>query len=201
MRRLLRVAAATALLGALAPAPGVAGAPDPPDLSDPAAPLLEPRSRAGAQAADVDVRDNEFVPARVEVAPGDTVTWRQSGLNPHSVTADDESFDSSPNCPGVCMRQGDSFEHTFERAGTFSYYCRSHGAPNGVGMAGTVVVRADVGAPDQEGAGEEREPAGGEDVGAGVSTPGTGLPGRALVAGGAAALALALAGALRLRRR
>ena len=96
---------------------------------------------AGAQDAGVDVQDNSFAPDTVTVTPGDTVTWTQSGSNPHSVTADDGSFDSSENCPPVCMRNGDSFEHTFDEAGEFGYHCKIHGSP-GQGMSGTVVVEA-----------------------------------------------------------
>lgn len=100
---------------------------------------------APAYGADhpVDVQDNEFVPAEIEVTEGDRVVWTQSGSNPHSVTSDDgEEFDSHPNCFPMCMQQGQSFEHTFDDPGEYPYYCRVHGGPGGSGMSGVVTVQA-----------------------------------------------------------
>ena len=105
-----------------------------------AATLLLPGTGAHAADAAVDVQDDAFVPAEVTISVGDTVTWTQTGSNPHSVTADDGSFDSHPNCPGMCMAQGDTFQHTFEEAGTFAYHCRVHGGPGGAGMSGVIEV-------------------------------------------------------------
>ncbi len=53
---------------------------------------------------------------------------------PHTVTADDGSFDSGT------LNGGQSFSYTFEQPGEYPYYCALHGAPGGVGMAGTVTV-------------------------------------------------------------
>lgn len=94
------------------------------------------------QTAGVDVRDNEFVEPDIAVTAGDTVEWTQSGSNPHSVTADDGSFDSHPNCLPACMGQGDTFSHTFETPGEYRYYCKIHGGPDGQGMSGIVRVQA-----------------------------------------------------------
>ncbi|MEX2458076.1 MAG: plastocyanin/azurin family copper-binding protein [Actinomycetota bacterium] len=107
--------------------------------------LLAPHASAQSAAA-VSIQDNAYSPATVTVDVGGTVTWTHSGQNPHSVTADDGSFDSSPNCSttdfGSCMEGGDTFSHTFPAAGTFAYYCRIHGGPGGSGMSGTVTVEA-----------------------------------------------------------
>lgn len=103
--------------------------------------VMVPAGWAVAEDQSVDVRDNSFAPATVTITAGDTVTWTQSGANPHSVTADDGSFDSSPDCPPACMGPGAEFAHTFEDPGEFGYYCKIHGSP-GQGMAGTVIVNA-----------------------------------------------------------
>lgn len=104
---------------------------------------LDGTEQPAAQATEtVDVRDNSFAPGTVEIVEGDTVRWVQSGTGQHSVTADDDSFDSHPNCPPVCMQDGDDFERTFEDAGTFRYYCKLHGGEDGAGMSGRVVVSA-----------------------------------------------------------
>lgn len=95
---------------------------------------------------DVDVADNEFSPASLTIQVGDTVRWTQSGTNPHTVTEDDDSFDSHPDCDefadsvlGNCMAEGDTHEETFTEAGEVGYYCKIHGGP-GSGMAGTITV-------------------------------------------------------------
>lgn len=104
----------------------------------------------------VDVADNEFVPDTITIEEGDTVEWSQSGVNPHTVTADDDSFDSHPDCPtGDCMTMGDTYEQTFDEPGEYTYHCRIHGSPGG-GMHGTVVVTAAEEQPADE---TEDEPA------------------------------------------
>ncbi len=78
------------------------------------------------------------------VAVGSTVVWKQSGLQAHSVTAADESFDSSPSCSPIktdkCLEEGDDFRVEFTEPGTYDYYCKVHGLPDGTGMTGTVTV-------------------------------------------------------------
>ena len=91
------------------------------------------------------VIDTDFMPRTLRVEKGSTVLWEQVGDQPHSVTAADDSFDSNPDCGPVdseeCLGQGDEFSHTFETTGTFIYYCRVHGLPDGTGMVGKIVVR------------------------------------------------------------
>ena len=95
------------------------------------------------------ITDNAFSPNPVPVMVGDRVTWRHNGSNPHSVTADNGSFDSSPNCAlatsAACMGNGQTFTSPpfTQPVGTIiRYYCRIHGGRNGMGMSGTVVVQA-----------------------------------------------------------
>ncbi len=69
-------------------------------------------------------------PAEIEVEVGETVTWRhEDGSDPQSVTADDGSFDSHPDCtrsaPERCMQGGETFTHAFARAGRFPYHSRT----------------------------------------------------------------------------
>jgi len=99
---------------------------------------------APAIAADheVDIVGLAFEPAEITVAVGDTVTWKVTesiGAN-HSVTSgtpDDpdkgSAFDSGAD--GL-VDVGDTFDWTFETAGTFAYYCTVHGAS----MSGHVIV-------------------------------------------------------------
>ncbi len=88
----------------------------------------------------VAVNANFFAPASVTVHVGDIVTWvRKAGF--HNVRADDDSFrlgglNGAPSSGWTVVSQ------QFTQAGTVKYYCQIHGAPNGVGMSGVVIVQA-----------------------------------------------------------
>jgi len=93
---------------------------------------------AGAAPAQVAISDFSFAPATVTIKAGGRVDWTYAlgdGTAPHTVTADDGAFDSDNVAPGG------SFSHTFDKTGTYPYYCRFHGEPGGVGMAGVVRVK------------------------------------------------------------
>jgi plastocyanin len=73
----------------------------------------------------------KFNPASVRVSAGDTVTWTNNDSVGHDVTGD--GFKSGD--PGG-LQNGDTFKHTFPKAGTFDYVCTVH-----PGMAGSVKVK------------------------------------------------------------
>lgn len=82
---------------------------------------------------------NAYDPNPVQANIGDTVIWTNDDSTPHTVTSGsngqpDGKFDSSPNFNPL-MTPGQTFEHTFEAAGEYPYYCGLH--PN---MVGTVSV-------------------------------------------------------------
>ena len=87
-------------------------------------------AQSGAEIA-VQVVDFAFEPAMVMIEPGTTVTWTNAGDRPHTVTADDGSFDSGRLDPG------ETFSYTFDQPGTFTYVCGFH--PE---MQGSVMVAA-----------------------------------------------------------
>ena len=120
MRR--RLVTVVVLLLGLLPAPSVVVA----------APV---RAEASAEA-----RDFSFSPQPITVPPGTTIVWTNTGKAPHSVTADDNSWDSGRINPGQ------QFSRTFDTPGTYGYYCFFHGGPS-QGMFGTVVVSASAAAP------------------------------------------------------
>jgi plastocyanin len=68
----------------------------------------------------VSIQDFFFDPADAAVDSGTTVMWINEGNEPHTVTADDGSFDS-----GV-LNPGDSFMVTFLGSGTMTYHCEIH---------------------------------------------------------------------------
>lgn len=99
-------------------------------------------SGAEAKRVRVAVVDTAFDPAEISVTAGSEVVWNQTGRQPHSVTATEGEFDSSPDCSPLeveaCLGEGGRFSHTFD---TFHFYCRVHGLPDGTGTVGVVKVR------------------------------------------------------------
>lgn len=87
-----------------------------------------PPTGPAAANATVQVSDRSFDPATIRVAVGGTVTWENVSRE-HTVTADDNSFDS-----GV-FDAGQRFSKTFPAPGSVAYRCLIH--PE---MTGEVVV-------------------------------------------------------------
>jgi plastocyanin len=85
---------------------------------------------ASGGSTEVSMKDIKFDPGEVTVNTGDTVTWVNDDTVGHDVTAD--GFKSGE--PGE-MQNGDTFDHTFDAAGTFDYVCSVH-----PGMEGSVTV-------------------------------------------------------------
>lgn len=78
---------------------------------------------------------NTFEPATVTVKVGQTVRWNWTGGS-HDVISGtscspDGKFSSGP------VQTSGSFEHQFDAAGTFDYYCTPH---CDMGMVGKVIV-------------------------------------------------------------
>lgn len=73
-----------------------------------------------------------FGPPAVRVSTGTTVTWEWVADVAHSVTDEDGAFDS-----GIQSSASSTFEHTFEEAGNYLYYCTPH---RSIGQLGAVIV-------------------------------------------------------------
>ena len=71
-------------------------------------------------ARSVGIGDNFFDPPDGTVEPGSTITWTNNGARPHTVTADDGSFDSGR------LNPGDSYTVAFDGQGTVTYHCTIH---------------------------------------------------------------------------
>ena len=69
----------------------------------------------------VTIRNFAFSPATINVAVGDTVTWRNEDSAPHTVTSDTGTELQSPS-----ISQGSTYQHIFAAAGSFSYHCNIH---------------------------------------------------------------------------
>ena len=95
-----------------------------------------------------------FDPETVTVQTGETVVWQNESDVGHTVTAYEDQIPSEGayfasggfeserearnDVSGGLLDSGESYEHTFEVAGTYDYYCIPHESG---GMVGTVEVR------------------------------------------------------------
>ena len=68
----------------------------------------------------VSIEDFYFEPSEAAIQPGDTITWTNNGNHPHTVSADEGSFDSGT------LQPGESYSHTFQNPGTVPYHCSIH---------------------------------------------------------------------------
>lgn len=100
------------------------------DSTPVASPSASPEaSPAASSGTELTIEAFRFLPQIVEVPVGTTVTWTNLDIIPHNITADDESFGSEN------LTRDQTFSHTFEQAGTFTYVCTLH-----LSMVGTVTV-------------------------------------------------------------
>jgi plastocyanin len=67
------------------------------------------------------IRNFAFEPSNITVNVGATVTWNNEDSTFHTVTSDTGSELNSGN-----LATGQSFSHTFNTTGTFSYHCAMH---------------------------------------------------------------------------
>ena len=74
--------------------------------------------------------NKSYYPKINQAKPGDVVTWTNKDISVHTITSNDDLFDSG------MMMPGDTFEQTFEDVGLYEYYCMLH-----PWMTGTVVIK------------------------------------------------------------
>jgi plastocyanin len=94
-----------------------------------AALVLSPDSTAAGKAQQVAMEGIKFVPERLEVAVGDTITWTNGDLVPHTVTSGTaiESGTIDPN---------EHWRYVARKKGEIDYICRFH-----PGMRGKLIVK------------------------------------------------------------
>jgi plastocyanin len=77
-----------------------------------------------------------FVPETLTVSKGTTITWTNGDSTLHTVTSGSaESGNSGTEFDSSYLAAGKTFQHQFNTAGTFDYYCTLHPY-----MKGKVVV-------------------------------------------------------------
>jgi plastocyanin len=113
---------------------GAALAHDMADMAMPAPTLVEagPAQIAATAPNAITIDNFAFGPAAITVAAGTKVTWTNRDDEPHTVVSADDPklFKSS------ALDTDDSFSFTFDKPGTYRYFCSIH--PH---MTGTVVVK------------------------------------------------------------
>lgn len=78
---------------------------------------------------------NQFVPATLEVKVGDSVTWTLDGA--HSVTGG-TGPQADPASPMQSQIGVPTYKVTFDKPGTYPYFCQPHFS---LGMKGEIVVK------------------------------------------------------------
>ncbi len=63
---------------------------------------------------------NSYSPNPIDVKVGDTVTWTNDHHEGHTVTSTSSEFNSGD------IQPGQSFRHTFDKSGSYEYYCVIH---------------------------------------------------------------------------
>jgi plastocyanin len=71
-----------------------------------------------------------YIPDSVTVSVGTTIKWTNNDVVAHTVSSQNNLWDSGS------LAGGATFSRTFQSTGTFPYYCAFH-----VGMVGTVTVQ------------------------------------------------------------
>jgi len=74
----------------------------------------------------VAIQDYAFKDPTITIVAGTRVLWTNKDDDPHTVTADDGSFDSKG------LGQGDTFSHVFAKPGRYPYHCAAHPFMKGV---------------------------------------------------------------------
>ena len=69
----------------------------------------------------VTIKSFSFNPSTLTVSAGTTVTWTNEDSVPHTVISDTGNEIASGT-----LSTGQSYTHTFNTAGTFSYHCSIH---------------------------------------------------------------------------
>lgn len=78
-----------------------------------------------AETVEVKIHDYAYTPSTVVIKPGDTVKWTNEVENQHTITSGkdgvpDGLWDSKR------LNKGQTFSHTFDKAGTYPYFCVPH---------------------------------------------------------------------------
>ena len=97
--------------------------------SEPTAGNTNPESPGGTTTpttpitpgTEIIIEDFKFKPNPLTITVGTTVTWSNKDALYHIIKSRDDLFESAP------FYVNETFTHTFEEKGVFTYYCKIHG--------------------------------------------------------------------------
>ena len=92
--------------------------------------LIQRVASATSSGPKVSIANFAFVPAEIQIAPGETVTWTNDDGAPHGLAYNDGAKGTDVLLPGA------SFQRVYDQPGTYDYVCAVHPY-----MTGKVVVR------------------------------------------------------------
>jgi len=98
--------------------------------TQPPAIATQPPGNVSSNTVEVKIAGFSFDPSTITIKVGTTVKWINLDSAAHTVAADDNSWTS------VRLKQGDTYTHTFDQAGTYPYHCGLHSS-----MQATIIVQ------------------------------------------------------------
>ena len=98
--------------------------------TQPPAVASQPPGAVSGNTVKVKIADFSFDPATITIKVGTNIKWTNLDSAAHTVAADDNSWTSAR------LKQGDTYTHTFDQAGTCPYHCSLHSS-----MKATIIVQ------------------------------------------------------------
>lgn len=95
------------------------------------------KETTAANSNQVICKNNRFVPDTLTVKVGATVTWVNQDSYVHTVTSGTSPSDRSGLFDSGNLNGGKTFSFTFDKAGTYDYFCIPHFS---LGMIGKIIV-------------------------------------------------------------
>jgi plastocyanin len=89
---------------------------------------------SAGEAIDANIKLFQFQPKTIEVKAGTMIKWTNGDDIEHSVTGGEPGKESGAFDSGFFVK-GETFEQTFDKPGTYDYFCKRHNS-----MKGKVVV-------------------------------------------------------------
>jgi plastocyanin len=75
---------------------------------------------------------NSFDPNPIEISAGESVTWTNNDNEIHDITSgNEEEGNMGQEFSSGVLSSGKSFSHTFDKAGTYPYFCSFHESMTG----------------------------------------------------------------------
>jgi len=89
-----------------------------------------PAVNTNPQNYPVQIQNFNFTPATITIKAGDSVSWENFDGSPHTVTSD-----SGNELGSLLLQKGQTYKHTFNAPGAYTYHCSVH-----TSMKGTIIV-------------------------------------------------------------